>query len=479
MKERDHKQQGPADRRRGVALAITLMMLVVLGVVTAALAVRVAQVRQRQQYIMDYQKARYGLDSAMKYALTVLPEKKFTLVQRKDAPDFSDLFWLSREQYLRYLDAWAADAEPEQLQKYLKKSETQKSDNLSKENSQSLFGQLLSKFMGQDEKENEPNDLNNLNPNAPPEYVDPNQIVVPGPYGPQWPNVIEPIKLEIGECKVTIAVEDENAKMPLSWLVTNHIEANKQAKVALQTFTEWMGVDEETLASLISELEKLSKHKLFQMSYSAIMLPAETTSTTTQTTQRQTSRQATLTKLKQSAASRRASARLTAARQSAQAQQQQQKKPRPEVAHAADFAKLFHSSLLNVEPLAIPRDQMAFEDESPMKYLALWGSQRVNINTAPRQVLEAAFTFGGKPVEVAEAIILARKEKPVKSVAELQSTLSDYRDSIRQAAPYIDVESKFFSIRVTSRCGSAKVSAVAAVIKEGKQMERLTILYGR
>jgi type II secretory pathway component PulK len=468
MKERDHKQQGPADRRRGVALAITLMMLVVLGVVTAALAVRVAQVRQRQQYIMDYQKARYGLDSAMKYALTVLPEKKFTLVQRKDAPDFSDLFWLSREQYLRYLDAWAADAEPEQLQKYLKKSETQKSDNLSKENSQSLFGQLLSKFMGQDEKENEPNDLNNLDPNAPPEYVDPNQIVVPGPYGPQWPNVIEPIKLEIGECEVAIAVEDENAKMPLSWLVTSNLESNKQAKVALQTFAEWMAVDEETVASLAKELEELSKHKLFKMGYSTILLPVDSKTSSSQPSQQpQPARRSVATR------------RRTAAPQPAQQQQVQQQKVRPEVAHAADFAKLFHSSLLNTEPLAVPRMEMAFEDESPMKYLALWGSQRVNINTAPRQVLEAAFTFGGKPVEVAEAIILARKEKPVKSVAELQSTLSDYRDSIRQAAPYIDVESKFFSIRVTSRCGSAKVSAVAAVIKEGKQMERLTILYGR
>ena len=477
MKERDHKQQGPADRRRGVALAITLMMLVVLGVVTAALAVRVAQVRQRQQYIMDYQKARYGLDSAMKYALTVLPEKKFTLVQRKDAPDFSDLFWLSREQYLRYLDAWAADAEPEQLQKYLKKSETQKSDNLSKENSQSLFGQLLSKFMGQDEKKNEPNDLNNLDPNAPPEYVDPNQIVVPGPYGPQWPNVIEPIKLEIGECEVAIAVEDENAKMPLSWLVTSNLESNKQAKVALQTFAEWMAVDEETVASLAKELEELSKHKLFKMGYSTILLPVDASPSPDSSAQQQ--QQPQQPNRRRSITNQASTRRRAAAQQPTQPQTQPQKKARPEVAHAADFAKLFHSSLLNTEPLAVPRSEMAFEDESPMKYLALWGSQRVNINTAPRQVLEAAFTFGGKPVEVAEAIILARKEKPVKSVAELQSTLSDYRDSIRQATPYIDVESKFFSIRVTSRCGSAKVSAIAAVIKEGKQMERLTILYGR
>jgi hypothetical protein len=464
MKESLHRQPGFVACRQGVVLAITLIVLVALATIVTVLAVRVAQVRQRQQYIMDYQKAFYGLDSAMKYALTVMPEKTFTLVERADAPDFSDLFWLSREQYLQYLDAWAYSAEPEQLEKYLKKSSEEDSLKSSKKDSQSLFGQLYSKFMGAAE----PNDLESTEPNEL-VYTDPNQIVVPGPYGPSWPNVIEPIKLEIGECKVTIAVEDENAKMPLSWLVTNRIETNKQAKVALQTFTEWMGVDEETLVSLTSELEELSKHKLFQMSYSAILLPAEPASTTNQPKQQQTTRS-------QIVAGRRV--RRPIAGQSTTPPQQPQK-IRPEVAHAADFAKLFHSSLLNIEPLAVPRTQMAFEDESPMKYLALWGSQRVNINTAPRQVLEAAFTFGGKSVDVADAIILARKEKPIKSVSELENTLSEYRDSIEKAAPYIDTESKIFSIRVTSRRGNASVSAVAAVIKEKKQMERLIILYGR
>jgi type II secretory pathway component PulK len=122
---------------------------------------------------------------------------------------------------------------------------------------------------------------------------------------------------------------------------------------------------------------------------------------------------------------------------------------------------------------------MAFENESALKYMALWGSQRININTAPRQVLQAAFTFGGNPDEIADAVILARKEKPIKNIGELKSALPSYSSSVDRAAPYIDTESKFFSVRVTSRCGRAKVSSVATVIKEGKQMERLMMLYGR
>jgi hypothetical protein len=469
MKKNKNPQRNFTPCRHGIALAITLVVLVVLMTVTATLAVRVAQVRQRQQYMMDYQKARYGLDSAMKYAMTVLPDKKFPLVVRQDAPDFSDLFWLTREQYLRYLEAWAADAEPEQVKRYLKKSDADKSGLLTKEDSQSLFGQLLTKFLGRDEQGYDPNDPNSTGIDESQQYFDPNQIVVPGPYGPAWPNVIEPIKLEIGECEVTISIEDENAKMPLSWLVTNNMTTNKQAKVALQTFAEWMAISDDTATALVKELEELSKYKLFKLNYSTVLLPVDTAAP----------------KQPQPPAAPptgRASGRRRAPTQrTAQPQPQQppQQKIRPEVAHAADFAKLFHSSLLNLEPLAVLQKEMAFENENAMKYLALWGSQRININSAPRQVLQAAFTFGGNPEEIADAVILARKEKIIKSVAQLRSSLPEYSSSIERAVPYIDTESKFFSVHVTSRCGKAKVSSVAAVIKEGKQMERLMMLYGR
>jgi type II secretory pathway component PulK len=114
-----------------------------------------------------------------------------------------------------------------------------------------------------------------------------------------------------------------------------------------------------------------------------------------------------------------------------------------------------------------------------MKYLAIWGSQRINVNTAPRHVLEAAFYFGGNPVEIADRIIRARLEEPFKSVDDLRSRLSSDLASVDRAEPYIDVKSNFFLVRITSRCGNARVSAAAAVIKENKAMERLIVLYGR
>ncbi|HML74123.1 MAG TPA: type II secretion system protein GspK [Anaerohalosphaeraceae bacterium] len=451
--------------RSGIALAITLVVLVVLSVTTTILAVRVAQVRQRQRYIMDYQKARYGLDSAMKYILAVMPEKTIALADREDAPDFSDLFWLTREQYLNYISAWIETTEPEQLEKYLKPAE--ETEEEISEDAASLFAKLIAKMMGKDEQ-TDPNSLNHDESAEEVTYVDPEQIVVPGPYGPPWPNVIEPIELNIGDSRITITIEDENAKMPLSWAVTSNINVNKQARAAMLNFSELMMMDEQTVENLFTELNELGKRKLFQLNPTAVMLTVQTAQPQQGQTQAQT-RQFTTSRTQ----------RRTATQPAVQPPQQTQQQARPAVGHAADFAKLFHSSLLDLETLSVPLPDKAFDDESPMKYLALWGSQRINVNTAPRQVLEAAFTFGGSPEEIAEKIIRLRREKPFKTIADLRDQMFGDLNAIDRAAPYIDVKSNFFSIRITSRCGSARTSAVAAVIKEGKQMERLIILYGR
>ena len=114
-----------------------------------------------------------------------------------------------------------------------------------------------------------------------------------------------------------------------------------------------------------------------------------------------------------------------------------------------------------------------------MKYLALWGSRRVNINTAPRHVLEAALTFGGNAAEIADELIRKRRQKPYKTVDELESGLYGYSQSIKRAKPYLITASTLFSIRVTAVCGTAKTVSVAPVIKDSKGVKRLVIVSGR
>ena len=443
--------------RGGMVLALTLVVLVVLSSAAALLLVRVSRAWHRQQYIIDYQQARYGLDSALKYTLSVMPGWKLTLIDRKDAPDFSDLFWMTRGDYEQYLVSWAGEATDEQIEKYVSKTAADEEQAVPQLSVTDTLQLMLEKMLGA-ESPADPNEYESAYSEQQATYIDPNQIEVPGPYGPSWPNVIKPINIKIGSAKVHIAVEDENAKMPLSWMATPselELEDNRQAKACLDTFAEWMQMDKEQVNNLIEQIDQIGQKKTFVLNPSPIMLGTQTRTVVT----------------------RRQGRAITTRR--TYGGSAQELKTRPAVVHATDFAKLFHSSLLDIESLSHPVSDRVFEDESPAKYLGLWGSSRVNINTAPRHVLEAAFTFGGRAKELADKIIQARKEKAFISIPALRDAFYGDADAIDRVRDYIDTSSNFFSIHVESVSGTARVWAVATVIKEKEKIQLLAVMYGR
>jgi hypothetical protein len=141
-----------------------------------------------------------------------------------------------------------------------------------------------------------------------------------------------------------------------------------------------------------------------------------------------------------------------------------------------EFSRLFHSSLLDTQTLAAPTIATETRKESALKYMGLWGSMQVNINSAPRHVLEAAFAFGGDAQQVAEEIIRIRQQKPFKDIDELKKELFRFSDSIEKSKSYITTTSKVFTIHVTAVNGVAKASAVVVVLKEGGKVERAAVL---
>ena len=300
--------------------------------------------------------------------------------------------------------------------------------------------------------------------------LDPNDVVVPGPYGPPWPLAVEPIDLEIGPCQITITIEDENAKMPLSWLVTTSEESNEQAQDALETFCEWMSWDPQQLKELKDTIQiamdDIYKEKMFKLNAGPIIQRQTTTAARTQS----------------SAASRRSrSRRSTGSNLPQTTRRTVVAKKRPAIAHTTDFAKLFHSSLLDREHLARPLPNTGERVESPLKYLSLWGAQHVNINTAPRHVLQAALTLAMDSFEIPELtqqIIERRKEKPFQKLDELKDLGQLDSDTMKTLNNYLTTTSTFFKVRVDSQSGSARSSAVPTVVKEAQRTEVLAILYG-
>jgi hypothetical protein len=441
------RARGDRRDRPGVILLITLVILVVLSTLGYTLTVRMATRRHRDQYIIDSCQARHACASGLKYALASLGQLQIQLISRPNEPDFSDVFALSEDQYQKLLaqmdlnsltdgnaPALAGDAQRDQ--------KAGNARRVSAPDSQRTGGW----------DDNDREDLHFRGTTAAP------RVEIPGPYGPPWPLVAAPIEFEIGSAKVRIVVEDENAKYPLGWALLADEKRQAEAAVGWVTFCEWMGYTSEEIGRLRDDLARIGRIKPFKTQFktetqaAAPVTPAPnrvTRPTTTATT-----------------VVRRAPAQKSVP---PAVQVEQQNK---------EFAKLFHSSLVDADLLARPSVVSDTRQESALKYLGLWATRHVNLNTAPRQVLEAALAFGSvaDAPKMAEAIIQKRKVKPIADVNELKQGLLGYSNSIDKCRDFVTTTSSVFTIRVTATSGVATATAVAAVSKEADKIKRIAVI---
>jgi hypothetical protein len=419
--------------RRAVALVLTLVVLAVLTTIVYGLSSRIAQVKHRRQYLIDYQISRYACDSAMKYALAAIKRMDFKLIDRRDKPDFSDVFTMDRIEYEQYLDEWAQKLAEQKVLEGTDEDTVGSTGaglaanqgagtDMTKESIEALVGQLK-KFL------DDPNTVIDIDPNFPiADYTEPNEIFIPGPYGPEWPHVRDPIRFDIGQTNIVIEFTDENAKMPLTWAVADDAGVRNFAIDALEAFGEWMQMDPIETLQLLEQLEDVEDIKRFTINPKPINITQKAKKQSRKATSRTRSR----------------------SRKSAAKAKKTQKKTLPVIVHTTDFAKLLHGSAIDLQSLAKPLLDTGNRNESPLKYMALWGSQRVNINTAPRHVLEAAFTFGGDA--------------------------EDNSESIKKTKNYITTASTFFAIKVTARQGRAKTTTVATVVKQGRKIQPIAVI---
>jgi len=429
--------------RPGIVLLVTLVLLVVLATLGYTLSSRLSAQGHRNQYIMDYSQARYGCDSAVKYALATLEDIQTQLISRPNEPDFSDVFALSETQYQQLLD------------------------------------QLISENRFIDAGQNRSfNDINNVG-----EINDVNNIggifgfddtatpaVIRGPYGPVWPFVTEPAEFEIGSATVRIEIEDENAKYPIAWALIDDEKVQRELDASLDIFCDWMDVNDapdvslgEDVSSrdfLRRELTEIADIKPFKLEFKPITRTVKTTSTSRARTTSRRGR-------------RRLTPRARTTRQTVSVSKQ--------VAEQTDhFSKLLHSSLFerSIELLARPTIASETRKESALKYTGMWGTSKVNVNTAPRHVLEAAFAFGGPSdaPDIAEVVIQRRRIKPFENIEDLKQALFSYSDSVRKCEKYITTTSNFFTIKVVATSGVARASSIIAITKDGETLRRVAVI---
>jgi hypothetical protein len=286
---------------------------------------------------------------------------------------------------------------------------------------------------------------------------------VPGPYGPAWPLVTEAQECEIGSAKVKVEIEDENAKYPLNWALIADEQWKPLAETGFVVFCEWMGYAPDEIKELKGDIEKIGQMRPYQLVFKPLARTAEPPPSLRSRISRTPSTT--------SAPGATTPARRTLVKSiTSPAEQMEQQ--------SADFVKLFHSSMVNADLLrrqSIPSDTRS---ESAMKYLDLWAVKQVNVNTAPRHVLEAALTFGSAAdaPKIAEEIIRQRQTKPFTDIEEVKKAIFRYSDSIDKCKDFLTTASSIFTIRITAVSGVARAVVVAAVSKEGDQVKPLGIV---
>ena len=440
LKKRNNSlPQGILRRNRpGIVLLVTLILLVVLSTLGYTLSTRVAAQRHRNQYIIDYSSARYGCDSAVKYALATLEDIDPQLISRPNEPDFSDLFYLTELEYQELLEQWSLESQLTTLDG----SESFKGKgDIGNVDKHSDFGNV-----------NDPN-FDEIGIAGFDSY---NSLTISGPYGPPWPFITGPVEFEVGSAKIRIEIEDENAKYPLGWALLNDKAIQREAQAGFEIFCEMMGLNTEQIDSLKNELQEIGKIKPFVLDFKPTTRTTKTPITTRTVSSRSRTSKAPPTRL-----------RRRTVPVSEQISEQ-----------TTHFAKLFHSSLIDTEALARPTIVSRDRNESALKYMGMWGSMKVNINTAPRHVLEAAFIFGGDEVQIAEEIIQLRRIEPFADIQKLKTDLFRYSDSIGKCEKYITTVSRFFTIKVTAVSGVAKASTVIAIMKDGEKVKRIAVING-
>ncbi len=419
-------------------LLVTLVLLVVLSTLGYTLSTRVSAQRHRNQYIIDYSSARYGCDSAVKYALATLEDIDPQLINRPNEPDFSDLFYLTELEYQELLEQWSLESQLTTL-----------------DGSESFKGMV---DIGNVDKLSDIGNVNDINSGeiriAGFDSYD--SLTISGPYGPPWPFITGPVEFEVGSAKIRIEIEDENAKYPLGWALLNDKAIQREVQAGFEIFCEMTGLDTEQIDSLKNELQEIGKIKPFALDFKPTTRIVKTPITTRTVSSKSRTSKTPQTRLRRKT--------VPVAEQISE--------------QTTHFAKLFHSSLIDTEALARPTIVSRGRSESALKYMGMWGSMKVNINTAPRHVLEAAFIFGGDEAQIAEEIIQLRRIEPFADIQKLKTDLFRYSDSIGKCEKYITTVSRFFTIKVTAVSGVAKASTIIAILKDGEKVKRIAVING-
>ena len=250
-------------------------------------------------------------------------------------------------------------------------------------------------------------------------------------------------KLKIGPVSVDIKIYDENGKFPIYWLLHSPIEKN----------TDYRNKSIKLLAERL-EAEPAANNEtvdLAQKTGKAMNVPEP-----------------------MNYLYRRSSGRSRSTRVAWRLKPSRQR--RVLAGQGIDHSKLLRQTMSNFfyqwqEELKqnekyknmltpLPNHPAKFAD-----YIGCWGHNRININTAPVEVLEAAFLPLGITKKTAEAVVAYRAKVPFANPTHLQRVKGISRTMLSAVRLLSTTNSDTFSVQITASLGRASYSLYGSIYK--------------
>lgn len=134
----------------------------------------------------------------------------------------------------------------------------------------------------------------------------------------------------------------------------------------------------------------------------------------------------------------------------------------------ADFASQWRRQLKtddDYQELLAPLPQLpgSFND-----YIGRWGHNRININTAPPEVLQAAFQPLNLTAPMVRAIVRQRDKSPLKTVGQLTHIEGIDQSILRPLKIFTTTQSDTFTVQIKARWGRSQYNMFAGIYRNRK-----------
>lgn len=244
-------------------------------------------------------------------------------------------------------------------------------------------------------------------------------------------------KIKVAEAEVEIEIHDENAKWPMFWMLSSPFDTDKayaNSEKAFLDFSSKLDVGNSDAKVIGRRARELSRN---------LKVPSAPLQI-----------------------SKKARAQNISRRGRRVNYADKIKAFKDRYAIMGSFASIWHNNRKDDEDLEFLEEPLPEMPGKVRDYLSMWGTNKINLNTASDELLEAAFKGFGLNAKQVESIIEYRTEQPFRNTGNLNDVGGMSIETINNVRGLCVVRSDTFSVYVKARVGRIEYRLVGGVYSD-------------